>query len=227
MVGNIRRRRILIAALAGAVLAALGFTVASSHATLNDVRELSKSTPANTAFASLAAGTTYRASLVSPTPTVTPPIRGWLGAQFVTHQRSKVRYETAVLLWQDYAGREVDILSGPAMTLSPSATLGRPRSRIPHWNFSPYQQPGPVKRWTVAGRQALYFDATAPPPGEWTLVGSNPPELLIDHDHSFRMAALTVHGKTVVIVVQAPEPSFAEFLPVAERLLAALRFPSS
>lgn len=227
MVGHVRRRKILIAAFTGAVLAALGFTVASSRAAPKDVRELPKSTPENTAFASLAAGATYRASLVDPTPTVTSAIRGWLGTQFVTRQHRKVRYETAALLWQDYAGREVDILSGPAMTLSPTATLGRPRSRIPHWNFAPYQQPGPVKRWTVAGRQALYFDATAPPPGVWTLVGSNPPEVRIDHDHSFRMAALTVHGKTVVIVIQAPEPSFAEFLPIAERLIASLHFPHS
>jgi hypothetical protein len=157
---------------------------------VNDVHELSKSTPANTVFVSLAAGTTYRASLVSPTPTMTPAARGWLGAQFVTHQHGEVRYETAALLWRDYAGREVDILSGSAMTLSPAAMLARPRSRIPGWNFSPYQPPGPAERWTVAGRQALYFDATAPPPGVWTLVGSNPPELLIDHDHSFRAARL-------------------------------------
>ena len=227
MFGHIGRRRILVAAFAGAILAALGFTVASSRATTSDARELNKSTPENTAFGSLAPGATYRASLVSPMPTVTSAIHGWLGAQFVTRQHRKVRYETAALLWQDYAGREVDILSGPAMTLSPAATLARPRSRIPNWNFSPYQQPGPVKRWTVAGRQTLYFDATAPRPGVWTLVGSNPPELRIDHDHSFRMAALTVRGKTVVIVIQAPEPSFAEFLPFAERLIASLRFPSS
>jgi hypothetical protein len=60
----------------------------------------------------------------------------------------------------------------------------------------------------------------------WTLVGSNPPELRVDHDHSFRMAALSVRGKTVVIVIQAAAPDFARFLAVAQRLLASLRFPS-
>jgi hypothetical protein len=84
-----------------------------------------------------------------------------------------------------------------------------------------------VKHWTVAGRQALYFDATAPPPGEWTLVGANPPELRIDHDNAFRMAALAVRGKTVVIVIHTPVADFPKFLPIARRLLASLRFPNS
>jgi hypothetical protein len=84
-----------------------------------------------------------------------------------------------------------------------------------------------VQRWTVAGRQALYFDATAPPPGEWTLVGSNPPEVRIVHDRSFRMAALNVRGQTVVIVIAAPAADFPQFLPIAKRLVASLRFPPS
>ena len=37
--------------------------------------------------------------------------------------------------------RELDVVAGPAMALSPAATLGRPRSRIPHWNFAPYAPP--------------------------------------------------------------------------------------
>jgi hypothetical protein len=223
MAGQIQRRRILIAALAGAAFAALGVTVASSRATQNDVRELLKSTAT---VAPLAAGTTYGASLISPTPSLTPSVPGWGGAQFVDHQHGKVRYETAVLFWRDPL-HEIDIISGPAMTLSPAATLAQPRSRIGSWNFSPYQPPGPVKRWTVAGRPALYFDASVPKPGQWTLVGSNPPERPIDHDNSFRMAALSVRGKTVVIIITAPVAAFPRFLPIAKRLVASLRFPSS
>ena len=94
-------------------------------------------------------------------------------------------------------------------------------------DFSPYNAPGPVKRFTVAGRKALYFDATAPPPGEWTLVGSNPPELRVDRDHAFRMAALSVRGKTVVIVIQAPVADFPQFLPIATQLIKSLQFPPS
>jgi hypothetical protein len=213
--------------LAGAAQATLGVTVASSQTTRTGVHELPTSTPQNVAIASLTAGTTYRASLVSPTPTVTPAVRSWHGAQFVTRRHGKVRYETAWLSWRDYSGREVDIVSGPAMTMSPAATIAQPRSRIANWNFDPYEPPGPVQRWTIAGRTALYFDATAPSPGEWSLVGTNPPELRVDHDHSFRMSALSVRRKTVVVVIQAPVASFTQFLPIATRLIASLRFPSS
>jgi hypothetical protein len=220
-------KRILVAALAGAALTGLGTAVASSHAAPKNAHELLESeSPQNATFGALVARSTYSASLVVPSPNVKPPVLGWSGTQFVSHAHGKVRYETAAFLYQDYGGREIDILSGPAMTLSPAATIALPRSRIPGWNFSPYQPPGPVQRWTIAGRTALYFDATAPPPGVWTLVGANPPELRIDHDHSFRMAALTVRGKTIVVVIQAPEPQFVQFLPIAKRFLASLEFPA-
>ena len=174
-------------------------------------------------FAALVPGTTYQASRVTPTPTIRPQDGGWSGTQVVTHQAGKVRYESAAFLGHQ---GEIDLTSGPAMKLSPAAALAAPRARSRDWNFAPYDPPGPVKRWTLVGRSALYFDATAPPPGVWTLVGSNPPELRIEHDHSFRMAALSVRGKTVVIVIQAAATDFAKFLPVAQRLLVSLRFPS-
>jgi hypothetical protein len=137
-----------------------------------------------------------------------------------------VRYESAIFFWHDDA-HEVDIVSGPAMSMSPAATLAQPRSRIPGWDFSPYPSPSPVMQRTVAGQKAIYFDGTPPPQFAWTLVGKNPPELKIDPDTSFRMEALRVHGKTVVIVVRAPMADFTQFLPIAERLLATLRFPPS
>lgn len=168
-------------------------------------------------------GATYGASLVDPTPNLTVTVRGWGGAQFVSHQSGKIRFESATLFWKD-AGHELDIISGPAMTMSPAATLARPLSR--HFNFAPYDPPTSVKHWTVAGRQALYFDATAPPPGEWTIVGANPPELRIEHDNAFRMAALTVRGKTVVIVIHGPATDFKKFLPIGVRLVASIQFPT-
>jgi hypothetical protein len=217
---HIRRRMILTVTLLWASFTALGGT-ASSGAT-EKVRDLPESTAGNAAVARLAATTTYGASLVDPTPNLTPAVRGWAGAQFVTHQAGKVRYETAMLFWQN-PRHEVDIISGPAMTMSPADTLARPLSR--HFNFAPYQPPTSVKRWTVAGQRAMYFDATAPPPGEWTVIGANPPELRIEHDNAFRMAALTVRARTVVIVVHGPAADFKQFLPIAARLVASLRFP--
>ena len=44
-------------------------------------------------------------------------------------------------------------------------------------------------------------------------------------DHAFRMSALKVRGKTVVIVTQAPVAEFPRFLPIATALLASLRSP--
>ena len=213
------RRRIVTLTFIGAALTALALT-ASSGAT-QKIRDLPKST-ASAPTLPLAAGTTYGASLINPTPNLTPPVRGWFGGQFVSHKSGKVRYETATLFWKD-PQHEVDIISGPAMALSPADTLARPLSR--HFNFAPYQPPTPVKRWTVAGHPALYFDATAPPPGEWTVLGANPPELRIEHDNSFRMSALTVRGKTVVVIIHAPAAGFKQFLPVATRLVTSIRFP--
>jgi hypothetical protein len=206
--------------LLAAVLTAPGVT--ASSAGIPKVRDLPKSGSGNAAVALLATGTTYGASLIEPIPNVTPAVRGWAGAQFVSHQAGKVRYENATFFWKD--GRhELDIISGPAMTMSPADTLARPLSR--DFNFAPYDPPTPVKRWMVAGRQALYFDATAPQPGEWTVVGANPPELRIEHDNSFRMLALTVRAKTVVIVIHGPATDFKQFLPIGIRLVASLRFP--
>ena len=37
---------------------------------------------------------------------------------------------------------------------------------------------------------------------------------------------MTVRGKTIVVVIQAPEPQFVQFLPIAKRFLASLEFPA-
>jgi hypothetical protein len=213
-----RPRLILAIVLGGTGLAALSgpaFSASPSKA---------KDLPKGSVPAKLAPGTTYEASLLEPTPSLTPTVDGWGGFQFDSHTSGKVRYENALLFWKD-ARHEVDIISGPAMTMSPAATLAKPLSR--HFNFGPYAPPTPVKHWAVAGRQALYFDATAPPPGEWSIVGSNPPELRIEHDNSFRMAALTIRGQTVVIVIHGPATDFKKFLPISLRLVASFRFRSS
>ena len=85
---TIRRRT--LAAAAGSGLAAMVVAVAPSYATGQDVRELLKSTGhEHTRFAPLVAGTTYRASLVTPTPRLTPRVPGWTGAQFVTLQHGR------------------------------------------------------------------------------------------------------------------------------------------
>jgi hypothetical protein len=201
--------------------AAIALAAAASSAA-GPVRELHVSTgPRNTTFAALAAATTYRASLVSPTPSVTAPVAGWTGAQFVTHQHGKVRYEWAALLWQHDPGGDIAIISGPAMTMSAEAAVDWVASRGAAWS-------GPTKRWTVAGRHAYAVDGTNPGPYGFTLLGRNPPESSAEIGHSYRVAALTVRGKTVVIIIQTPKgEALAQFLPIAGKLLASLRFPAT
>jgi hypothetical protein len=216
-----------LAAAAVSTLAAMAIAVAPSHATRRDVGELLKSTGhEHTRFAPLVAGTTYRASLVSPTPRLTPRVRGWTGAQFVTYQQGKTRYQWAALVWQHQPGGDIAIISGPAMTLSPAAAIAAPRKRARYWRFGPGEAPGPVRHWTIAGHQALYFDATNPGPSGWTLLGSSPPEDQAHAGQSFRMSAMAVHGKTVVIIIQTPKgEALGQFLPVADGLLSTLGFP--
>lgn len=217
-----------LATTAVTALAAMMVAVAPSFATGRDAGELLKSTGnEHTRFAPLVVGTTYRASLVSPTPTLTPRIPGWTGAQFVTYQGGKARYQWAALVWQHENGGDIAIISGPAMTLSPAAAIAAPRKRARYWRFGPGEAPGPVRHWTIAGHQALYFDATNPGPSGWTLLGSSPPEDQSHAGQSFRMSALAVHGKTVVIIIQTPKgEALGQFLPVAAGLLSTVRFPA-
>jgi hypothetical protein len=79
--------------------------VTASSGAIQKARDLLKST---TTVGPLAAGTTYGARLIDPTPNLTPTVGGWFGAQFLDHQSGKVRYETAILFWHGQR-HEVDI----------------------------------------------------------------------------------------------------------------------
>jgi hypothetical protein len=229
-----KSRRIRLALLAVVVLSAVGGSIEASPAAPGIVRELPTSTPQQPTFVPLAPRVRYRAGGVTPTPTLSAPVRGWIGAQFVSHQHNKVRFETAWASWQNgkpcssagCSGREVDIVSGPAMIETPAAMMARLRNK--NWDFTPYDPPGPVQTWKIAGAPALYFDATVPPGSpEWALVGINPPDLKVARDHAFRVSAFKIRGKTVVVVMQGPATDFAQYLPIATRLVTSLRFPSS
>jgi hypothetical protein len=215
-----RRWTILAGALVGAAVAVLGITTTGSRAAPSHELPRSPSWQQGN-FAALVPRTTYHAGLVDPAPSIRASNGGWNGTQIVTRRHGKVAYEIAVFLGHQ---TEIDLLTGPALTLSPAAALAAPRTRIGVWDFSPYDPPTAVGHQLVSGRRALYFDATAPPPGLWTVVGRNPPELQVEHDHSFRMLALSVRGQTVVIVIQTEARKLESSLPAAQRLLASLRF---
>jgi len=211
--------------LAASLLAPLTLYVASSLAKQAAAVDLPAATPSSPTLIPLVRGTTYRARLVTPTPTVKPAVRGWIGAEFVSHKHNAVRHETGWLSWQNKrpcgpagcSGQEVDIVAGPAMTETPAALIARVRNK--DWNFDPYDPPGSVQMWSLARRSALYFDATVPPGSpEWALVGVNPPDLKVARDHAFRMSAMRVRGKTVEhsdhvrFVQQRWLPEVSEFL---------------
>jgi hypothetical protein len=212
---------------AATALAALAPALAAVAVAAPPPRELHRSTgPENTTFARLARGTTYRAGLVGPLLTVTPQVAGWTGAQFVTHQHGKPRYAWAAFLWQHQPGGDIAIISGPALTGSAADVLARPRAQFAKRGIAwPYGAP---RRWRIAGRTAYYYDGTNPGPVEFTILGSNPPEDSVGIGQSFRLAALDIRGRTVVIVLQTPpgEPVSA-FLPIASRLLSTLRVPAA
>src|ERR1041385_7269450 len=71
-------------------------------------------------FVALAPGITYRGSLVEPGPTVNAAEAGWRGTQLAPLQAGKLRYESAVFLGHD---GEIDLVAGPAMTLTPAAAI--------------------------------------------------------------------------------------------------------
>lgn len=214
--------------LGSALMASLALSAASAHAGPSlTILDLPRSATGQQTFVSLTPGTTYGASLLKPTPSFKPAVVGWRGTQFETYRHARAAYQSIGLLWHGSSDRGILIVSGPAMTLSPAATIAEPRTRAANWSFTPYEPPRPVQHTTIAGSPAVYFDATAPPPGEWTILGMNPPEVRIIHDRSFRMEALRIHGQTVVIVIAAPATDFAQFLPIASRIVASLRFQSA
>jgi len=222
-----RSQLVRLVLLASALLGSLALLSSARAGPLLTTRDLPRSTTGQQKLVSLTAGTTYEASLLKPTPVFKPAVVGWRGTQFETHRHGGAAYQSIGLLWQGSSDRGILIVSGPAITLSPAATLAEPRARSANWNFTPYEPPGPVQHTTIAGRSAVYFDATAPPPGEWTILGKNPPEVRIVHDRSFRMEALRIHAQTVVIIIAAPAADFAQFLPIASRIVASLRFQSA
>ena len=190
----------------------------------SDVRELHKSAGGheNTTFAPLLARTGYRASLFSLAPVVTPTVGGWRGAQFVTSAHGTQRYQWAAFLWDHTPGGDIAIIGGPAMTMSAAAPI-----RWPHTQWAKRGAPWPFGAThpaTIAGYHGYTFDGTNGATS-FTLLGGNPPEYQTHPDQSFRMIALTVHTKTVVIFLAAPkgEP-LSQFTPTADRLLSTLRF---
>ncbi len=247
MFRHVRRLRILIAALGGAVVAALAVTVASSHAahpsrstsgaaSSDAAVELPTSnfnTPAGV-LGSLKAAVTYRAGAFPEPFEVTPPERGWGGTQWTATSHGRPAFAGAAFGKPPF-GRPrgaINLVTPIGPTPSVADTIGRLRSG---GSGTTYERTTPVK---IAGFTGRRFDGEVW--GKWGHVfvpfsaqtgGASPPDSLrLDKGEVFRIIALNVRGRTVVLVVEnwaLPPEQFAGFLGIAGRMLATLRFPTS
>ena len=226
MFTHFRCRRILIGALAGAALMALSVSVASSQVRQIDVRELPRSTPQNAEFASLAAGTTYQASLVSPTPRLTPD-----GPRLARHPirdaatpKGGLRDGWAPLAgslgpWDPHPLRSRNNVSprrrrSPALNDRTGTSLRT--TRPARWNDGP----------SPAGRPSTSTRPLPRPASGRSSAGTRPRSESCTIAR-FAWRPLAFAGRRVVIVIAAPAAGFPQFLPIAKRLLASLRFPPS
>jgi hypothetical protein len=241
MLTHVRRRRILVAALAGAALAALGITVTSSHAgptaLAAGLPDLLKSTPESNQAAQLKAGLTYQASLF-PIPLRLAAHGGvWWGHQYRTSQGAKPRFGWVQVAHPGVKG-QITIVTAYGPTPSVAATIARLRvggSHLPETNVggTEFGKPSPVR---VAGYSGEQFDGDV-----WGIYGhgfipftpktrgaSPTDDWHLDKGESFRIIALDVRGKTVVAFLESaelPADRFPAFLDSAGAFLESLTFP--
>ena len=205
-----RCRRILIGALAGAALTALSVSVASSQARQIDVRELPRSTPQNPQLR-CRTGRDLPGKSRQPDAQADPdgprlarhpirdaatpkgglrdgraPLAGSLGPW---HPRPLRPRNDLVPGGDDRRRSTTELELRSVRPARPGATMGRRRPA------------GPLLRRHRS--PARRVDA----------VGSNPPEVRIVHDRSFRLAALTFAGRPSSSPAQCPR-GFPAVLPI-------------
>ena len=243
MLAQTPRRRALVAALAGASLAALGITAASSHATALrpaapaaspiELLVSNFNTPAGT-WAPLRRGATYRASTFPLGLQLKAPDGSWSGAQWKVSSHAKPAFGFVELGQGPLAGPRglIAIVTAFGPTPSITATIARLRTG---GSGVTYHATTPA---SVAGFSGKQFDGEVF--GRWGHVlvpfsavtsGASPPDnYRLEKGEVFRIVALGVRGKTVVLILEnwkLPAEQFPAFLASARRLLATLTFPAS
>ena len=253
MLTHIRRWRVLIAALAGATLAALGITVASSHANGLDSATAMSGTPVELPMSvlnspaggvsKLKAGVTYQASSFPIALRVTTADGSWAGAQWKSSAHGKPAFGWAAVGQGPVTNIPrglVEIVTALGPTPSVAAIIARLRTGGSHEPESKiggitFDEPSPVK---IAGYSGRQFEGEVW--GKWghgfipfspsTHGGSPSDYLRLDKGEAFRLIALNVRGKTVVLFFESaalPADQFPAFLTSANRLLKTLKFPAS
>ena len=237
MLIHVRRRQLLAAALIGATFAALGVTLASSHAAATGGSPAELLTSAKT-LAHLKAGVTYQASSFPLPLRVTAPDSSWLGAQFKAASHGRPAFGWVVVghppLAKPRGVIAIETAFGP--TQSVAATIANLRyggSSLPETHVGGVEFGAPT-RVKIAGYSGRQFDGEV-----WGKFGhtflpfsphlrgpASPPDSdYIHRGEAFRFIALNVRGKTVVLGLESfglPADQFPAFLVSARRLLQSL-----
>jgi hypothetical protein len=227
-------RRRLCAAIGGAWLAALGVGVVALRAA--PPPDLLQSAAKDTQAAPLKHGTTYQASLFPLEVRVTTAATTWWADQYRTTQRAVPRYG-----WMQFGAAGVKglvtFVTGYGTTPSVDATIARLQAGGSH-------EPGPSgggtrftasRPVTIAGRHGREFDGDVWGIYGHTFVpftpkthGASPADSWSLHKgEAYRVVALDVGGKTVVVFLESaelPQSQFPAFRVTASRLLASIRF---
>ena len=190
-------------------------------------------------FAPLRTGVTYRASSFPLPLRVTPSDGNWGGAQWTATSRGKPAFGWAAVgrppLDDPHGDIFIETAFGP--TPSVSATIDRLRtggSHLPdsHVGGVSFGEPRPAR---VAGYSGREFDGQVWGRFGKVLIpfsapthGASPPDSFrLDQGEAFRVVALDVKGKTVVLFLESwklPAQQFPAFVTSAQRLLETLRF---
>ena len=237
MLIQVRRRQLLAAALIGATFAALGITLASSHAATTGGSPAELLTSAKT-LAPLTASVTYRASSFPLPLRFTAPDSSWLGAQFKAASHGRPVFGWVVVGHPPLAKPRgliaIETAFGP--THSVAATIANLRyggSSLPETHLGGVQFGTPT-RTKLAGYPGQQFDGQVWGKFGHTFLPFSPhlrgPASPPDSNHlqrgeAFRFIALNVNGKTVVLGLESlglPADQFPAFLTSARRLLQSL-----
>jgi hypothetical protein len=226
-----------------AFVAALGCSVIVGAAAAAAPRELFRNaflTPSGH-VANLAAGATYKASDFPIPIRVTAPDGAWGGAQWKAdssfqHKRSTV---PPFYGWVTFEQHDPSPAQGAITIMTPytsptpsvAAMVAGLRTR---GRGATYEANSPVK---VAGYSGVQFDGKIvgkehvfiPFSPKSTVAKWYPDNYAMQQGEVFRIIALDVRGKTVVVYIenaQLPADQFPDFLTAAGTLLKTLKFPA-
>ena len=235
-------------ALAATAGDALGITVAKADraagsATSGSAPELLVSNFNTSAgkWAPLKARTTYQASAFPISLRLTPRDGTWAGAQWKKSSHGKLAFGWVAVGQGPWNGPRglIELETAYGAVPSVAATIARLRvggSHAPETKIGgiTFREPSPAK---IAGYSGRQFDGEVwgkfghafVPFSAKTHAGSPADTFYLQKGEVFRLIALDVRGKTVVLVLESaelPAEQFPAFLTSANRLLKTLRFPS-